>query len=185
VTFGYGNACPDALVTDFLVNDTVPAERETVCEGIVADEFVPVAPRAANSFEDLAEALSSIETEIYYLPEFFYWDGYAPTSVGCTYGGILSFDTNEAGTTYNFEWNRCQLIANITLTGSGSYEIENDHMAAQVRVQGRWNCTIEYERNGEQIDLNGNCSGKSFNLERSNEKSAWHEAPRLKQPNED
>ena len=45
VTFGYGNECPDALVTDFLVNDVVPRERETICEGVVADDYVPLAPR--------------------------------------------------------------------------------------------------------------------------------------------
>ena len=50
VTFGYGNECPDALVTDFLVNGVVPAQRETVCEGIVADEFVPVSPRSTKPF---------------------------------------------------------------------------------------------------------------------------------------
>lgn len=131
VTFGYGNECPDALVTDFLVNDIVPAERETVCEGIVADEFVPVAPRAAKSFADLAEALSAIETEIYYLPEFFYWDGRTPTTTGCTYGGTLYFDSDEAGKTYNFAWDRCQLISSLTLTGSGFYDTENDLMSAE------------------------------------------------------
>ncbi|HET9911806.1 MAG TPA: alpha/beta fold hydrolase, partial [Anaerolineales bacterium] len=92
VIFGRGNECPDALVTDFLVNDVVPAERETVCEGVVADDYVPIAPRSAKSFQDPSEALSSAETEIYYLPEFFYWDGFTPTSVGCTYGGTLYFD---------------------------------------------------------------------------------------------
>ncbi len=70
VIFGRGNVCPDALVTDFLVNDVVPAKRETACAGYVADEHVPVAPRAAADFKNLRRALSAIETEIYYLPEF-------------------------------------------------------------------------------------------------------------------
>ncbi len=56
VTFGYGNECPDALVTDFLVNDIVPAQRETTCEGIVVDDYVPVAPRLATSFHTPEEA---------------------------------------------------------------------------------------------------------------------------------
>jgi pimeloyl-ACP methyl ester carboxylesterase len=57
VTFGYGIACPDELVTSFLVDDTVPAQRETVCEGQVADPYVPVAPRNAKAFSDPAAAL--------------------------------------------------------------------------------------------------------------------------------
>jgi hypothetical protein len=63
VIFGRGNACPDDLVTEFLVNGNVPAQRETVCEGYIADDYVPVAPRQARSFEDPVEALSAMETE--------------------------------------------------------------------------------------------------------------------------
>jgi pimeloyl-ACP methyl ester carboxylesterase len=185
VTFGYGNECPDALVTDFLVNGVVPAQRETVCEGYVADDFVPVAPRAAKSFHELAEALSAAETEIYYLPEFYYWDGYTPTSVGCTYGGTMYFDTDEAGTTYNFEWNRCQLIANFSLTGSGFHDTENDSMGADVKISGRWSCTLQFERNGGQITMKGKCDGKPFHVERTDENSAWHTIPNLKEPKED
>jgi hypothetical protein len=84
---GRGNECPDALVTDFLVSDVVPADRETVCDGFVMDDYVQISPRLAGAFKTPQNALSSVETEIYYLPEYFYWDGFTPTAVGCTYGG--------------------------------------------------------------------------------------------------
>jgi pimeloyl-ACP methyl ester carboxylesterase len=35
VSFGYGDSCPDELVTAFLVDDRRPAERETTCPGEV------------------------------------------------------------------------------------------------------------------------------------------------------
>jgi pimeloyl-ACP methyl ester carboxylesterase len=35
VTFGYGNPCPDDLVTAFLLEDQLPAQRETICPGAV------------------------------------------------------------------------------------------------------------------------------------------------------
>lgn len=57
-TFGYGNECPDALVTNFLVNGVVPAKRRTVCEGIVAVPFVPVAPRSTKTLSEPTEAPS-------------------------------------------------------------------------------------------------------------------------------
>ena len=56
VIFGWGNECPDALVTDFLVNDVVPAQRETVCEGFVADDYVPIAPRSASIVQESARS---------------------------------------------------------------------------------------------------------------------------------
>lgn len=40
VIFGYGNECPDQIVTAFLVDDRRPAQRETTCEGTVIGEYV-------------------------------------------------------------------------------------------------------------------------------------------------
>ena len=109
VIFGRGNLCPDALVTDFLVNDVVPATRETICDGFVVDDYVQIAPRFVGAFKTPRNALSSVETEIYYLPEYFYWDGYTPTALGCTYGGTLGFASNNAGSRYNFTLDKCAL----------------------------------------------------------------------------
>jgi pimeloyl-ACP methyl ester carboxylesterase len=185
VTFGYGNECPDALVTDFLVNDVVPAERETVCEGIVADDYAPIAPRSTKSFDSPAEALSWIETEIYYLPEFFYWDGYTPTSTGCTYGGTFGFDTNTAGTRYLFELNHCEFIANFRMTGNGSYNTENDRFTLNVKTTGRWNCVLKYSRLGERIYVIGTCNGKPINEDLADKDSQRHQMPSFIESKED
>jgi pimeloyl-ACP methyl ester carboxylesterase len=162
VTFGYGNECPDALVTDFLVNDAVPAERETVCEGQVVDPYVPVAPANAKAFSDPAEAFSAMETEIFYLPEFFYWDGYTPTSVGCTYGGTLEFQTNDDGTKYLYKLNRCELTANFSVTGPAAYNLEKDRFVLYAKTTGRWACDIKYVRTGDNVDISGKCNTKNF-----------------------
>ena len=121
VIFGRGNVCPDALVTDFLVNDVVPTQRETVCDGFVMDDYVQISPRLAGAFKTPHNALSSVETEIYYLPEYFYWDGFTPTSVGCTYGGTLGIDSNFAATRSLFDLNKCAFTTNFIMTGTGSY----------------------------------------------------------------
>jgi pimeloyl-ACP methyl ester carboxylesterase len=179
VTFGYGNECPDALVTDFLVNDLVPAERETLCEGVVADPYVPVAPRAAKSFNDPIEALSSVETDIYYLPEFFYWDGFTPTTLGCTYGGTFGFDMNNAGTRYNFDFERCAFTENFKITGSGLYNVELDRFVLNVTTTGRWSCNVEYVRRGERINITGKCNGKPIRADREDNDRDKHLMPDL------
>jgi len=184
VTFGYGNECPDALVTDFLVNDIVPAQRETVCDGVVADAYVPVAPRTTKPFKTPSEIFSSVETEIYYLPEFFYWDGFTPTSVGCTYGGIFDFRANNAGTRYNFGLDHCEFIANFSMTGKGSYSADNDRFVLDVKTTGRWTCNLKYVRFGESVNVTGKCDGKSINEDHDDTDRKEHQAPTLRQSKE-
>jgi pimeloyl-ACP methyl ester carboxylesterase len=181
VTFGYGRECPDALVTDFLVNDIVPAHRETICEGVVVDPYVPVAPQSTESFKNPVEAFSAIETEIYYLPEYYYWDLFTPTSVGCTYGGTFSFEPNNAGTRYNFQLNHCEFIANFKLTGKGFYNIENDRFTLTVKTAGRWTCNLTYTRRGENINITGKCGGKSINQDHHDVDKEKPQAPNLQE----
>jgi pimeloyl-ACP methyl ester carboxylesterase len=182
VTFGYGNECPDALVTNFLVNGVVPTERKTTCEGVVADEYVPVSPRTTRPFQSPFEILSTMETEIYYLPEFFYWDVSTPTSVGCTYGGVFDFRINNAGTRYIFGLDHCEFVANFSMTGKGSYNTENDRFVLEVKTTGRWACNLKYVRVGEKINLTGKCDGKSIDEDRDDTAQKEHQIPNLKEP---
>ena len=185
VTFGYGNECPDALVTDFLVNDAVPAERETTCEGVVMADYVPLAPASAKSLMGPRRALSTIETEIYYLPEFFYWDGFDPQSVGCSFGGAVDFATNELGTGYDLSLNRCSFIKDFILTGAGSYDSEADQFILTVQTSGRWKCDLTYTRTGEESSVTGKCDGKPVKEHHKDEDHDLHNAPDFKEQKED
>jgi hypothetical protein len=185
VIFGRGNECPDALVTDFLVNDVVPTERETICEGVVADEYAPIAPRTTKAFDNPVEALSAMETEIYYLPEFFYWDGYTPTSVGCTYGGTFGFESNSAGTRYIFDLNHCEFVANFNMTGNGSYNTENDRFTLIVKTTGRWTCDLKYSRLGDRLNVTGKCNGKPVNADQPDQDAEQHQVPKFSEPQKD
>jgi hypothetical protein len=158
VIFGRGNACPDDIVTDFLVKGKVPKQRETECEGVVADEYVPLAPRNANAFENPPEALASAETEINYLPEYYYWDGIEPTSVGCTLGGTLRFEPD--GAKYAFTLNACTFTRNFTMTGTGSYDLDKDRFVFRVTTRGRWQCELKYVRSGDKTNVTGTCDGQ-------------------------
>lgn len=185
VTFGYGNECPDALVTDFLVNDVVPANRETVCEGVVADDYVAVAPSTAQSFSEPIEALSSIETEIYYLPEFFYWDVFTPASVGCTYGGTFDFALSNDGIKYLFEFDRCEFMDNFSITGTGRYHTELDRFVLDIKTTGRWTCDVRYVRRGERINVSGKCNGKPVKVDLNDSDQDKHQMPNLSAPKQD
>jgi hypothetical protein len=172
-------------VTDFLVNDVVPADRQTTCEGVVADAYVPVAPRMARGFSSPAEALSSVETEIYYLPEFFYWDVFTPTSVGCTYGGTFHFDLSNDGIKYLFGFDRCEFTDNVRMTGNGRYNTELDRFVLNVRTTGRWNCNVQYVRRGERVNITGQCNGKPIKADMNDGDHHKHQMPELDAPKQD
>jgi hypothetical protein len=149
------------------------------------DAYVPLAPRFAVAFKNPYKALSSVETEIYFLPEFYYWDGYTPTSVGCTYGGVISFAANEDGTGYDFSLDRCAFTTNFVLTGSGSYNTNVDEFLLAVKTQGRWKCELEYGRQGEVINVSGKCDGKHVKENLSDEEHDFHKVPDINEPKED
>ncbi len=158
VIFGRGNACPDDIVTDFLVSGKNPEQRELECEGVVADEYVPLAPRNANAFENPLDALASAETEITYLPEYYYWDGIEPTSTGCTLGGTLHFEPN--GAKYAFALSSCTFTRNFTMSGTGSYDPDRDRFVLEVTSTGRWECELKYVRTGDKTKVTGMCDGQ-------------------------
>jgi hypothetical protein len=174
VIFGRGNVCPDAIVTDFLVNDVVPAERETTCDGVVADDYVPIAPLNASEFKNPLKGLASAETEINYLPEYYYWDGLEPTSAGCAQGGILSFAFD--GSVYDYTLNNCTFTNNFTMTGTGSYNPDTDTFLLKVATSGRWQCNLEYTRKDDNTKVKGKCDGKSV-MQRDKEQGHRHHWP--------
>jgi pimeloyl-ACP methyl ester carboxylesterase len=162
VIFGWGESCVDDLVTAFLVDDEMPA-RETTCEGVVANEFVPLAPLNAADFSDPLEALASVDDEIYFLPEYFYWDTETPTSVGCPFGGTLSFEPSDAGEVFTF--NDCAFSNGFVLNGEGDYNYDGDLFTLTVTVSGLARGTLTYTRDADyNLSVTGDYDGAAVNL---------------------
>lgn len=158
VTFGYGSPCPDGLVVDFLVNGRTPASRTTTCEGRMMDSYVPLAPERASAFASLPQALASFEIEMYYLPEVYYWGGYEFLAAGCPRGGIIQIDSSDEGMAIALSG--CAFSAGFQLTGTGTYNLENDTLTLNVATSGAWICDrLSYIRAGEAIEIDGSCNG--------------------------
>jgi pimeloyl-ACP methyl ester carboxylesterase len=159
VTFGYGNSCPDKLVVDFLVQGTPPASRTTTCAGRVMDSYVPLAPASASAFASLPEALVSFEIEMYYLPEFYYWQGDESMTAGCPQGGTMQAESTDEGIAITLA--DCAFSAGFQLTGSGIYDSENDIFTGDTTVSGNWVCDrLQYIRTAETIAVDGSCNGQ-------------------------
>jgi pimeloyl-ACP methyl ester carboxylesterase len=165
VTYGQGNACPDDLVSAFLVEDKAPEQRETTCEGVVADAYVPLPPADASAFANPLEALLSADTEISYLPDYYYWDTITPTSVGCPQGGTLEFEMEDKGD--QFTLTDCAFSKGFAMTGTGLYSSNIGSFTLDVSVIGPLGVTgnLLYERNENgALHVTGDYAGEAVDL---------------------
>jgi pimeloyl-ACP methyl ester carboxylesterase len=160
IIFGRGNACPDDSVTAFLVEGKSPPQRESTCDGVVADAYVPIAPGNAAEFENPLLALDSAFNEIYYIPEYYYWDSATPTSLGCTFGGTLAFEPSDNG--HTFTLTNCAFSKGFIMTGMGEYNSGTELYSLDVTVSGISQGTLKYEL---QSDGTIHVTGKYANQE--------------------
>jgi hypothetical protein len=163
VIFGWGVSCVDDLVTDFLVDEQVPAQRVTACEGEVISEFLPLAPLDAAEFADPLEALSSVDDEIYFLPEYYYWDLTTPTDVGCPSGGSLSFEGSEAGESLAFS--SCAFSDGFVMDGRGIYDYNAGLFVLTIAVTGLEEGALIYTRDADfDRTVQGTYAGEPVDL---------------------
>ncbi len=163
VVFGRGDACIDDLVTDFLVNDTRPAEREAVCEGVMYDPYVPIPSVDAKDYDNPLDALLAVDNEINYLPEYYDWDWETRTSVGCSYGGVLSFEVSDTGVDFSYE--SCAFSKGFILNGTGAYVDESGDFTMEVAVSGIAEGNLVYTHFADGgINVTGEYDGETIDL---------------------
>jgi pimeloyl-ACP methyl ester carboxylesterase len=163
ITYAWGNECPDAIITAFLVDDTLPDERQMRCDGVIASDYVPNAPTEAAAYSDPLEALNAAYNEIYYLPEYYYWDAETPTAVGCTYGGTLSFEATDEG--QEFDLNECVFSKGFAITGTGFSSDGVNDFSLDVAVSGDAEGNLMYVYDSEgNISVTGEYAGEAVDL---------------------
>ncbi|MBN1536869.1 MAG: alpha/beta fold hydrolase [Anaerolineales bacterium] len=163
IIFGRGDACVDDLVTDFLVNGTVPEEQETVCEGVMYDPYMPIPLMDAQDYADPLEAMVSMDNNINYLPEFYDWDWETPTSVGCTYGGVFSFEISDEGVDFTFTG--CAFSDGFIMDGTGAYIDESGDFTMEIEVSGIAEGNLSYTHLYDgAASVTGEYGGETINL---------------------
>ncbi len=163
ITYAWGNECPDAIITAFLVEDKMPDEREMRCDGVIATDYVPNAPVEATVYADPVEALNAAYNEIYYLPEYYFWDAETPTAVGCTYGGSLTFEATDEG--QQFDLSDCAFSKGFSMTGTGFSSYGVSDFSLEVAVSGDAEGTLTYIYDSEgNISVTGEYAGEAVDL---------------------
>jgi pimeloyl-ACP methyl ester carboxylesterase len=165
VIFGRGDSCPDDIVTAFLVEGTMPTARETTCEGVISEAYVPYAEADARAYRNPLDALQAIDTEIQYLPEYYYWDYETLTSVTCSFGGLLTFAPAYGSDDEQFRFTACAFSDGFVVTGSGTYIAEEGAFEMQLRVTGLADGTLFYDRQADgTITVTGDYDGEFIDL---------------------
>jgi pimeloyl-ACP methyl ester carboxylesterase len=165
--YGWGYECPDAYVSDFLVNGTLPQEREIVCEDWGTDvtrAYEPWSPQDISEYENVLDALYAVNGEIQLQTEYFYGSFEEDVAVACPFDGSFTFGPSEEGESFTFE--ECAYIQGFALTGSGGLNYETSIVTFDVHVTGEQEGDLVYtedyangtisvtgEYGGEQIDL--------------------------------
>jgi pimeloyl-ACP methyl ester carboxylesterase len=157
VVFGRGNECPDQSVTAFILEGTPPDIDE--CEGEVVGYYIPLLPVSVNEFDSAETMFDSIEFDLFYLPEYYWWDTVTETPVGCNQGGVVTFVGGDGKDTYRFD--QCAFMEGVTLTGEGSYHWEEDVFTLEVQVNTP-DCLYSYERAGDEYGVTDNCPTDGF-----------------------
>jgi len=157
VIFGRGNECPDDPVTAFILEGRPP--DVTQCEGDVVGYYISLLPVTLDEFDSAETMFDSVEFEIFYMPEYYWWDTVTDTPVGCNQGGVITFTAQEE--TDRFILEECVFMDGLTLTGDGSYDWEDDVFTLDVQV-GSLDCLYSYERSSEEYMVEDNCPTDRF-----------------------
>ncbi len=178
VIFERGIACIDDPVIAFLVEDVLPSPRERECPGVVMTEYVPLAPADARAFSSPLEAMQAMETEINYLPEFYYWDYATLTRVGCGEKGTLQFAPDHD--LIKFSLKECAFTDGFEMTGTGDYDFVQDRFQLKVDVTGYQTCELKYERVGDKTSLKGRCAGSRVQANGNSEQNFKLSKPEMR-----
>ena len=164
VIFGRGDPCPDEIVTAFLVEGVTPDDRETICEGVIFDSYVSLFSSNAAEFADPLEAMMAADFEIFYLPEYYYWDYVTPTSVGCPFGGTLQFESTATGDLLTLE--DCAFAFGFRMTGTGWNDYDAGFFILEVAVSGVGSGDLNYvwDANSDTYTLTGDYNGEEVDL---------------------
>jgi pimeloyl-ACP methyl ester carboxylesterase len=157
VVFGRGNECPDEAVTAFIL-EGAPPDIDS-CDGDVVGYYIPLLPQGTAEFDSAETMFDSIEFDLFYLPEYYWWDTVTDTSVGCNNGGVVTFVAGEETDEYRFD--QCVFMEGVTLTGSGSYDWDEDVFTLDVQV-GSADCLYTYQRAGKEYTVEDNCPTDTF-----------------------
>ncbi len=168
--YGWGYECPDQYITDFMVNGTLPDEREIICTEWGTETEGTIRAYEANMAADVSaygdplEVFTAIDAAIQLQPEYFYGSFAEDVTIGCPYGGTFTFGPSDAGEAYTFT--DCAYTNGFILSGTGSYDYSTGIITYEVQVSGTKEGDLVYTSNlaEETATVTGQYGGEEIDL---------------------
>ena len=149
VTYGWGYACPDEIVSDMILRDQVPEQQVQLCDwGGMVEGYVPLTLTDAADQSDALEIARAVEVELLELPELQNWDAVTPISVGCDHGGTVAEVETDTGYAYTFT--DCRMWPGVTINGTGTEPWGDDGMESltlDLKIEGPVSGEVSYFSN--------------------------------------
>jgi pimeloyl-ACP methyl ester carboxylesterase len=163
VIFGRGDACPDRIITDYLVSGTLPATRVTTCPNQIIDPYVTTARAGAADYRDALALMSSMEDQITASDDYTYRLDADPITMGCDRGGTLTYRPVDGGTRLTLKG--CSFTRGAPMTGAGRIDDTAGTFRLAIRLYGPNRLTYYDDANGVK-SVRGIFRGRPVNLRR-------------------
>jgi pimeloyl-ACP methyl ester carboxylesterase len=147
VIFGRGNACPDDLVTTFLVDGQVPAGRRTFCDWAGVDSYVSIPAKTVAGYADALAAMTAVDDEINTNADYWNWDGSGTLRYGCLDGGWIAYVANDTGADLGLH--DCAFSGDLPLSGGGV--LDSTDGTFSLRVTGPQGTSLAYTRDADGV----------------------------------
>ena len=147
VIFGRGNACPDDLVTAFLVDGQVPVQRRTYCDWAGVDPYVSIPARNVADYPDALAAVAAVDDEIANNGDYWNWDGGDTLRYGCLAGGWIAYVPSD--TSADLELHACAFSRGLGLSGSGI--LDSTDGTFSLTVTGPQETSLTYARDADGV----------------------------------
>jgi pimeloyl-ACP methyl ester carboxylesterase len=148
IIFGRGNACPDDLITAFLIRGHRPEERRTRCPATGVDPYVPVPAARVTGYRTALAAMTAIDDELNTSADYWAWDGLDPLRYGCLFGGSVTYRPFADG--YRIRLDDCAFTDGLPLTGRATIDTTDGTFAMRVSAPGGTQLTYRRDADGQR-----------------------------------
>ena len=157
VIYGWGQACPDDLLTAWLTSRTPPSARITTCtDWDMVDAYVANPAQTARLYRDALDLATSVDGHVFNTHDYIYFEGTDAVTAGCDFGGTVTYTPTDAGTQVVLR--ACEFTPDLPLTARG--ETDDDAGTFEMRLSSGRD-RLSYERDGDgNTSVTGTYGGK-------------------------